>query len=173
VQPDSITPKRLEEEFWRIVEGNVEEPVEVYYGADLDTGTIGSGFPRRGESDDAYAVHPWNVNNFPKLDGVHASLLKNVQDNIRGVIVPWLYIGMMFSAFCWHVEDHLFYSINYNHYGAPKQWRVPQTGYQSSAMPMQLSTESTFARWSVRARRAAQLWLLCMLGAHVPVSTKI
>jgi histone demethylase JARID1 len=146
MQPGSIPPKRLEEEFWRIVEGNVEEPVEVYYGADLDTGTVGSGFPRRGESDDAYASHPWNVNNFPKLDGVHASLLKNVHDNIRGVIVPWLYIGMMFSAFCWHVEDHLFYSINYNHYGAPKQWCAALTIRQfSPSFPGPVSTTAPSA----------------------------
>ena len=117
----ALTREELEHEFWRIVEGG-EEPVEVYYGADLDTGVVGSGFPRKGESDDPYAQHPWNVNNFPKLDGVHSSMLKHVDEPIQGVIIPWLYVGMMFSSFCWHVEDHMFYSINYNHWGASKQW---------------------------------------------------
>lgn len=116
-----MSPDELEHTFWDIVERG-ESPVEVFYGADLNTGAVGSGFPRRGESDSPYATHPWNINNFPKLDGEHCSLLKNVDEAIQGVIIPWLYIGMMFSAFCWHVEDHMFYSINYNHYGAPKQW---------------------------------------------------
>ncbi len=49
-------------------------------------------------------------------------MLRFVTDPIPGVVVPWVYIGMLFSSFCWHVEDHMFYSINYHHWGEPKQW---------------------------------------------------
>jgi hypothetical protein len=60
--------EQIEGEFWRIVEEG-EEPVEVVYGADLDTSQVGSGFPHRSRSQDPYASHSWNLNNISKLDG--------------------------------------------------------------------------------------------------------
>ena len=50
------------------------------------------------------------------------SILSLVGSKITGVSVPWMYVGMCFSAFCWHVEDHNFASINYVHWGEPKTW---------------------------------------------------
>ena len=38
------------------------------------------------------------------------------------MVVPWLYVGMLFASFCWHVEDHYAHSVNYMHWGAPKTW---------------------------------------------------
>jgi len=33
-------------------------------------------------------------------------------------------MGMMFSSFCWHVEDLGVNSINYNHTGSIKTWYI-------------------------------------------------
>uniref|UniRef100_A0A5B7AGW7 Putative lysine-specific demethylase JMJ18 isoform X1 n=1 Tax=Davidia involucrata TaxID=16924 RepID=A0A5B7AGW7_DAVIN len=114
----------IEGEYWRIIEQPTDE-VEVYYGADLETGAFGSGFPKasslltgKGESDQ-YVISGWNLNNFPRLPG---SVLCFEGCDISGVLVPWLYVGMCFSSFCWHVEDHHLYSLNYLHWGEPKVW---------------------------------------------------
>jgi len=55
-------------------------------------------------------------------------VLRHVKVPLNGVNVPWLYMGTLFSTFCWHNEDNYLYSINYHHDGAPKQWYgVPGT----------------------------------------------
>lgn len=119
----------IEGEYWRIVENPTDE-VEVYYGADLETGVFASGFPKASSlvteiGFDKYVTSGWNLNNFPRLPG---SVLCFEQNDISGVLVPWLYVGMCFSSFCWHVEDHHLYSLNYLHWGDPKVWYgVPGT----------------------------------------------
>ncbi|PKA65099.1 putative lysine-specific demethylase JMJ14 [Apostasia shenzhenica] len=114
--------ENIEGEYWRIVEHPTEE-IEVLYGADLDTGAFGSGFtkasPPDPDLDDQCANSGWNLNNVSRLSG---SVLAFESGDISGVLVPWLYIGMCFSSFCWHVEDHHLYSLNYLHWGAPKIW---------------------------------------------------
>ena len=42
--------------------------------------------------------------------------------SIDGINKPWLYLGMLFSSFCWHREDIYLASINYMHAGEAKQW---------------------------------------------------
>ena len=83
------------------------------YGADLDTSVMGSAFHKKesqgnlDQIDRHYAESPWNLNNLPSSQD---SLLKHLDDSIAGVTLPWMYMGMMFSSFCWHIEDHMFYS---------------------------------------------------------------
>ncbi|XP_059443641.1 lysine-specific demethylase JMJ17 isoform X2 [Corylus avellana] len=146
----SASRVQIEKKFWEIVEGLVGE-VEVMYGSDLDTSIYGSGFPRandqRPQTVEAkvwgeYCDSPWNINNLPKLKG---SMLRAVHQNITGVMVPWLYMGMLFSAFCWHFEDHCLYSMNYLHWGEPKCWySVPGSEAQAFEKVMQKSLPDLF-----------------------------
>ena len=51
----------------------------------------------------------WNLNNLPKWPG---SVLRHFHVPVPGVNVPWIYVGMLFSTFCWHNEDNYLSSIN-------------------------------------------------------------
>ncbi|PIA16685.1 JmjC-domain-containing protein, partial [Coemansia reversa NRRL 1564] len=109
----------VEEEFWRLVASPYED-VEVEYGADLHSAQHGSGFPtiERSPLED-YARHPWNLNVLPFQQ---ASLFNYIRQDISGMMSPWIYVGMCFSTFCWHNEDHYTYSVNYQHWGDTKTW---------------------------------------------------
>lgn len=91
--------RAIESEYWRSL--NFGKPP--MYGADLQ-GTL-------------FDEHTtaWNVG---KLD----SLLTRLGHALPGVTTPYLYFGMWRASFAWHVEDMDLYSINYIHFGAPKQW---------------------------------------------------
>ena len=98
---DQYTPERcteLEKAYWRTLTYN--NPL---YGADMP----GSLF------DDS--TTSWNV---AKLE----NLLDCLGKKLPGVNAAYLYLGMWKSTFSWHLEDMDLYSINYIHFGAPKQW---------------------------------------------------
>ncbi|KAI9281876.1 JmjC domain, hydroxylase-domain-containing protein [Sporodiniella umbellata] len=90
--------KTIEKTYWRSLTFN--DPM---YGADM----LGTLF------DDS--VKNWNMNH---LDNI----LNDIGTIVPGVNVPYLYFGMWKATFPWHVEDMNLYSINYIHFGAPKQW---------------------------------------------------
>lgn len=131
--PTPSTNEEFEALYWNLVsnesrnqELRIAQPcassvnLKILYGSDLDTKILGSAFPTQENSFcSRYTSHPWNLNNFPKNQG---SLLKYIDREITGVLIPWLYIGMAFSTFCFHTEDHNFGSINYHHFGATKVW---------------------------------------------------
>ena len=90
--------QELETAYWRSL--NFNNPM---YGADMP----GSLF------DDS--TKEWNV---AKLE----NLLDVLGQNVPGVNTAYLYLGMWKASFAWHLEDVDLYSINYIHFGAPKQW---------------------------------------------------
>jgi len=135
-----IEPSEVEKEYWRIVETS-EDQVRVHYGSDVDVETHASGFLRPGhkisgetallekEEKDYWTKRRdeggignaigWDMNLMPRLK---TSLLRFISESIPGVTQPMLYIGMLFSSFCWHNEDNYLYSINYLHSGDSKTW---------------------------------------------------
>ena len=114
-----VTEEDVEDEFWRLV-ADLEETVEVEYGADIHCTTHGSGFPTvEKHPNNPYSTDPWNLNILPFAS---ESLFRHIKSDISGMTVPWVYVGMIFSTFCWHNEDHYAYSANYQHLGATKTW---------------------------------------------------
>jgi JmjC domain, hydroxylase/C5HC2 zinc finger len=82
-------------------------------------------------SPEYYLETGWNINN---LSHSPLSPLKHVPYAIHGINIPWIYLGMIFSTFAWHMEDHELYSINYMHFGNEKTgtgktwYGVPSSG---------------------------------------------
>ncbi|KAI8021266.1 Lysine-specific demethylase JMJ706 [Camellia lanceoleosa] len=101
----------MEKEFWHEIACGKTDSVE--YACDVD----GSAFSS--SPNDQLGKSKWNLK---KLSRLPKSVLRLLETAIPGVTEPMLYIGMLFSMFAWHVEDHYLYSINYHHCGAAKTW---------------------------------------------------
>ena len=91
--------EELETAYWKSLMFN--NPM---YGADMP----GSLF-------DEDITTSWNVAKLPNL-------LDVIGQKVPGVNTAYLYLGMWKATFAWHLEDVDLYSINYIHFGAPKQW---------------------------------------------------
>ncbi|KAJ0970860.1 hypothetical protein J5N97_018819 [Dioscorea zingiberensis] len=112
-----LPARYLEEQFWQEIGCGKTESVE--YACDID----GSAFSC--SPSDQLGRSKWNLKRLSRLP---KSILRLLGAAIPGVTDPMLYIGMLFSLFAWHVEDHYLYSINYHHCGAFKTWYgVPGT----------------------------------------------
>ncbi|PVU94787.1 hypothetical protein BB561_002253 [Smittium simulii] len=116
---NSVPPEVIEKFFWSTV-SNPNIDIGVEYGADLASSIHGSGFPTNERNPlDPYSNDNWNLNNIPHST---KSLFSYFKENVDGMTIPWLYVGMCLSTFCWHNEDHYTYSINYMHWGEAKTW---------------------------------------------------
>lgn len=100
--PKHVDYDHLERIYWENITGTA--PI---YGIDIDDSLT--------DPD----VTIWNCNNL-------GTILNHIRDDynldIRGVITPFIYIGMWKASFAWHIEDMDLYSINFIHVGAPKTW---------------------------------------------------
>lgn len=100
--PKAKDNEELERKYWKNVTFN--QPL---YGADIP-GTLTE--PN---------VQEWNINS---LDTILDTVPREYGVHIPGVNTAYLYFGMWKTSFAWHTEDMDLYSINYLHFGAPKQW---------------------------------------------------
>eukprot|EP01083_Nonionella_stella_P010431 29742_1 len=115
-----LTSTQWENAFWNIVDNGCE-PMCIEYGSEIPSRPEKTGFPMEDLEDGVinHATHEFNLMNIKNAKG---NILKHLDRDISGMTYPWIYVGMMFTAFGWHYEDHYSYSVNYNHYGGVKQW---------------------------------------------------
>jgi hypothetical protein len=119
-----------EDIYWSLQDGSYAEECIVEYGNDISTDEIGSGFPIHtstspivGENNNKSGTtkNYWYLPHFPYSPGC---VLRKLKSRINGINVPWLYFGMPFTTFTWHIEDNALSSVNFHHFGATKTWYV-------------------------------------------------
>ena len=79
------------------------------FGADQNTCT------------EPYLRRTKNFGIFRKIEG---NVIECLSERIEGLHSPFLYFGSWGTSFPWHTEDYDLYSLNYNHFGAPKIWYI-------------------------------------------------
>ncbi|KAK1425324.1 hypothetical protein QVD17_20675 [Tagetes erecta] len=167
----------MEREFWLEMTRGKKGTVE--YGVNVD----GSAFSS--SSDDHLANSKWNLKVSYlfilykcKLPRLPRSALRLLENDIPGVTDPMLYIGMLFSMFAWHVEDHYLYSMNYHHCGAPKTWYgVPSSAAHEFEKVIQkhvytreiLSADGPDGAFEILAEKTTMFPPKLLLQNHVPV----
>ncbi|KAK1363231.1 hypothetical protein POM88_038792 [Heracleum sosnowskyi] len=115
-----LSPLELETLYW---DAQADKAIEVEYGNDMPGSAFVELDKRRGGEGLSVNLNvgdtEWNVRGAARAEGCP---LRFVKDDIPGVTSPMVYMGMMFSWFAWHVEDHDFHSLNYMHMGDAKTW---------------------------------------------------
>jgi len=76
-------------------------------------------------------THPFNFNNLSRAKDSLFQVITRKNEAISGISSPWIYSGMLFASFCWHVEDLYMYSVNYMHKGAPKTWYIDKLAFSN------------------------------------------
>ena len=110
--------RRLEQDYWRAIAGQMSEEVVVEYGNDLSSiGGSTSGFPERRDTDvplgtvgalapvfgsaEYYRVCGFNLNNIYNWPG---SIIRHLECDVDGINRPWLYLGMVRVNVCVRVR---------------------------------------------------------------------
>ncbi|KAK9817663.1 hypothetical protein WJX72_000349 [[Myrmecia] bisecta] len=158
----TLPTRQVERDYWRHMYALGDQPLTVEYGNDVE----GTAFCSP-ESGDPLAQTAWNLQVLPQQD---KSVLRLLQEDVQGVTSPMLYVGMLFASFCWHVEDHSLYSINYQHFGAAKTWYgVP--GSHVAAFE-KVVKERIYARAMAQARARGMSEQQAEATAHIALLEK-
>lgn len=111
-----LSPLELETLYW---DAQADKAIDVEYGNDMPGSAFIELDKRRRSGNLNVGDTEWNLRRAARGEGCP---LRFVKDDIPGVTSPMMYMGMMFSWFAWHVEDHDFHSLNYMHMGDAKTW---------------------------------------------------
>nr|XP_017217473.1 PREDICTED: lysine-specific demethylase REF6-like [Daucus carota subsp. sativus] len=125
IKKGALSSLEIESLYWN---ANAEKPFEVEYANDMHISAFVELEKRRGgDGLNEYlnvGDSNWNLRGTARLEGCP---LRFIKDDIPGVTSPMVYMGMLFTWFAWHVEDHDLHSLNYMHMGDKKTWYgVPQ-----------------------------------------------
>ncbi len=112
---------KLETDFWEYCRDNKKD-IKTHYAADIP-------YKKFFNKDYITSIKQkfkdkeWSLLNITyKNNSLFQFLEKETTSNICGLTIPWIYFGMLYSTFCWHVEDLNLFSINYMHLGNAKIW---------------------------------------------------
>lgn len=140
----------LEKNYWRSI--TYAEPM---YGADV----LGSLFTDNIES--------WNVAHLPNV-------LDYMEEKVPGVNEAYLYAGLWKALFAWHLEDQDLHSINYIHFGAPKQWYlIPQCDHDKFFALMRETFDDEYKQCSQFLRHKTFMVSPQFLAKHAITCNKI
>jgi len=108
------------------------------------------------------------VFNLTKLPNV----LSGMAEQIPGVNLPYLYIGMWKATFSWHIEDMDLYAVNFLHYGAPKTWYCvpPEYGYRLEQLAQKLFPDMTETCFNLLRHKAVMIGPDLLRANGIPVN---
>ncbi|KAJ3336197.1 hypothetical protein HDU93_003463 [Gonapodya sp. JEL0774] len=139
-------------EKWKRAYFGLKEPQRAWEGGVWTEAPVEGAKGRGGVTEEDVETEFWNLVEDP-YNGVEveygADLHTSVYGsrNIPGMMVPWIYVGSAFSTFCWHVEDHWSYAINYNWIGETKTWYViPERGAEKFEEVMRATVPELFEK---------------------------
>ncbi|XP_074381751.1 lysine-specific demethylase JMJ705-like isoform X2 [Apium graveolens] len=161
-----LNPLELETLYWDAQAGKA---IEVEYGNDMPGSAFVELDRRRTSGNVNVGDTEWNVRGAARAKGCP---LRFVKDDIPGVTSPMVYMGMMFSWFAWHVEDHDFHSLNYLHMGDAKTWYgVPSDSaiaFEEAIRNHGYEGKKNFISYATLAQKTTVMSPEVILDANIP-----